>query len=180
MENLQFVSLDESHFLLIHQWFNKPHVQSFYSLRSWTFEEVHKKLMLYLQGEKQMKCFIIYYEERPVGYIQSYPIKEHPWENQDLSDEVIQKAAGIDLFIGEEGYLGKGLGREIINQFLEKYIWPFYRYCLADPDIRNETSIRLFRKCRFIEHKQILSKDALHRSVSLQMFIKERFDFQAH
>jgi aminoglycoside 6'-N-acetyltransferase len=176
MEKLEFVSLDESHFPLIHQWFNKPHVQAFYSLRAWTFEEVHKKLMPYVHGEKQMKSFIIYHGEHPVGYIQSYPIKDHPWKNQDLSDEVIQEAAGIDLFIGEEGHVGKGFGCEVINRFLEKYIWPSYRYCLADPDMRNEISVRLFRKCGFIEHKQILSKDALQRSVSLQLFIKERFD----
>lgn len=178
MEKLRFASLNESHFALIHQWFNKPHVQAFYSLRSWTCEEVRKKLMPYLQSENQMKCFIIYYEEHPVGYIQCYSIKEHPWENQELSDEVVQEAAGIDLFIGEEGSLRKGLGSEVVNRFLEKYIWPFYRYCLADPDVRNETSIRLFQKCGFTEYKQILSKDALHRSVFLQLFIKERPYFQ--
>ena len=130
--------------------------------------------MPYLQGEKQMKCFVIYQGKRPVGYIQSYPIQEHPWENQDLSDEVIREAAGIDLFIGEEKYLGKGLGCKMINSFLEKYIWPFYRYCLVDPDIRNEASLHLFQKCGFEEHKLIFSKDALKRSVTLQLLIKKR------
>lgn len=176
MEKIQFASLNESHFTLIHQWFNKPHVQAFYSLRSWTYDEVRKKLMPNLQGEKGMKCFIIYHGKHPVGYIQSYPIKGHPWEDQDLSDEVVQEAAGIDLFIGEEGYLGKGLGCEIINRFLEECIWPFYRYCLADPDVRNEASVRLFHKCEFIEHKQILSKDALKRNVTLQLFIKKKLN----
>lgn len=176
MEKLEFVSLDGFHFPLIHQWFNKPHVQAFYSLREWTFEEVHKKLMPYVQGEKQMKCFMIYYGEHPIGYIQSYPIKEHPWENQDLPDEVIQEAAGMDLFIGEEEYVGRGLGCEVVNQFLERQIWPSYRYCLADPDIRNEVSVRLFQKCGFIEHKQIGSKDALQRITSLRLFIKEKFE----
>ncbi len=174
MEKINFESLNESHFVLIHQWFNKPHIQAFYSLRSWTLEEVRKKLIPYLQGEKQMKCFVIYQGKHPVGYIQSYPIQEHPWENQDLSDEVIREAAGIDLFIGEEEYLGKRLGCKIINSFLGKYIWPFYRYCLADPDIRNEASLRLFQKCGFVAHKLIFSKDALQRSVTLQLLIKKR------
>lgn len=76
--------------------------------------------------------------------------------------------------------MSKGLGCEVINQFLEKHIWPSFRYCLADPDIRNAISVRLFRKCGFTEHKQILFKDALQRSVYLQLFIKTRSDLQTH
>lgn len=174
MEELRFESLKESHFTLIHRWFNKPHVQAFYSLKSWTLEEVQQKLAPYLQQEKQMRCFVIYHAHHPVGYVQSYPVKDHPWENQDLPDSVTQKAAGLDLFIGESEYLGKGFGPKIINSFLKEHLWPFYQYCLTDPDIRNEASIRVFQKCGFVEHKKIFSQDALWRSVSLQLFIKEK------
>ena len=73
-------------------------------------------------------CFSL---KRPIGYIQSYPLKDHPWENQDLSNKIVQQAAGIDLFIGEEECLGKGLGCEIINYFLEKHIWPFFPILLS-------------------------------------------------
>lgn len=174
MEELHFEPLNQSHFALIHAWFNKPHVQAFYSLRSWTLEEVQKKLTPYLQGEKPMSCFVIFHAQRPIGYIQRYPVKDHPWDNQALPEEIVRESAGIDLFIGEEDCLGKGLGSEIIQRFLENYIWPEFRYCLADPDIRNQTSIRLFEKCGFEQHKQIASKNALQRKVSLQLFIKER------
>lgn len=37
-----------------------------------------------------------------------------------------------------------------------------------------------FQKCGFTEHKQIHSKDALQRSVSLQLFIKTQSDLQIH
>lgn len=174
MEDLHFESLNKSHFALIHKWFNKPHVQAFYSLRPWTLEDVNNKLTPYLQGKKQMNCYVTCHEKQPIGYIQRYSLQDFPWENQDLPDEVIREAAGIDLFIGEEKYLGKGLGCEILKCFLEKYVWPFHRYCFADPDSRNEASIRLFQKCGFILHKQISSKDSLHRNVSLQLFVKER------
>ena len=70
-----------------------------------------------------MLCYLS--GETPCWLYSKLSIQEHPWENQDLSDEVIREAAGIDLFIGEEEYLGKGLGCKIINSFLEKYIWPF-------------------------------------------------------
>lgn len=170
---IYFVELDESHFPLIHAWFNKPHVQLFYSLKPWTLEEVRQKLTPRLHREEQ-KGYIVYFRKQPIGYIQRYPIKDYPLESQDLPDKVIQEAAGIDLFIGEEEFSGKNLGYRIVNCFLEECVWPLYRYCLADPDIRNTASIRLFQKCGFKEHKRVASKDALQRDVSLQLFIKER------
>ena len=171
---IRFEPLNESHFSLIHHWFNKPHVQAFYSLRLWTQEEIRKKLAPHLKGEKHIQSFIIYLGKKPVGYIQSYPIKDHPWDNQELSEKIIQAAAGFDLFIGEEENLRKGLGFKVINSFLHQHIWPYYRYCLSDPDIRNEASIHLFQKCGFTKHKKIDTLDALKRTVTLQLFIKER------
>lgn len=176
---ISFISLSAEHFPLIHGWFNEPHVQAFYSLRIWTLEEVRKKLTPNLQGVGDLKGYIIFILKMPVGYIQCYPVKKHPWDNQDLAREIIEESAGIDLFIGEKKFIGKGMGRQILNAFLTAYIWPYYRYCLADPDIHNEGSLRLFRNCGFKEYKQINSKDALQRPVILQLFLKECEDFLA-
>src|SRR4029079_16569968 len=117
--SISFVPLNETHFGIIHEWFNKPHVQAFYSLRNWTYEDVCKKLSPYMRGEKQMSSFVVYMDNDPVGYIQSYPVKDHPWENQDLPPSIVQDAAGFDFFIGEVKYLGKGLGSEIVESFLK-------------------------------------------------------------
>lgn len=174
---ISFIPLNQGHFSLIHSWFNKPHVQAFYSLRNWTLEEVYKKLEPYVRGERQISGFIVYLEDCPIGYIQSCPIKDHPWENQDLSEEIIQKAAGFDLFIGEEAYLNQGLGKQIIECFLKEHIWPNYQYCIVDPDIRNEASMRSFQKCGFIEHKQIDTQDALKQPVTLKLLMKAREKF---
>ncbi len=63
---ISFTPLSEEHFALIHTWFNEPHVQSFYSLRAWTIEEVHQKLTPYIQGEGGMECYIISIDKTPV------------------------------------------------------------------------------------------------------------------
>ena len=70
--NIQFKPLNESHFDLMLRWFNKPHVQVFYSLKTWTYEKVYKKLEPYVRKEKQISSFIIYLENHPIGYIQSW------------------------------------------------------------------------------------------------------------
>lgn len=172
--DIQFRPLDESHFNLMLDWFNMPHVQVFYSLRTWTYEEVCKKLKPYVRGENQIRSFIIHLEDHPIGYIQSYPVKDHPWEKQDLSEKIIQEAAGFDLFIGEETYLNQGLGKKIIDAFLQSHIWPNYQYCFVDPDIRNVASLRLFQKCGFIEHKQIDNENVLKQMVTLKLLMKKR------
>lgn len=171
---ISFIHLSEEHFSLIYNWFNKPHVQAFYSLRTWTREEVCKKLNPYVRGETQINGFIICLNDQFIGYIQSYSLKNHPWENQDLPEEITQEAAGFDLFIGEEAYLKKGLGRQIIECFLKEHIWPSYQYCFVDPDVRNETSLRLFQKCGFSEHKQIYCQDALKQPVILKLLMKKK------
>lgn len=174
MSGITFKPLSEEDFELILEWFNQPHVQAYYSLRPWTYEEVYRKLTPYTRGEFQMSSYIICLDEHSIGYIQSYPVREHPWDNQDLTEEVTQKAAGFDLFIGDPNYLRKGLGEKIVESFLENYIWPTYRYCVVDPNIQNAASLYLFQKCGFKEHKQINSKDALQQSVILKLMIRER------
>jgi len=171
---ISFIPLTEEHFSLLRTWFNKPHVQAFYSLRTWTNEDVRQKLPPYIQGVGDMKCYIIFVDKKPMGYLQCYPVKKHPWDNQNLPDEIVQDSVGLDLFIGEEESIGKGLGSQFLNAFLRKHIWPHYRYCLADPDIRNEASLRLFKKCGFKEYQLISSTDALKRIITLQLFIKKR------
>ncbi len=173
---ISFTPLQQTHFSLIYDWFNMPHVQSFYSLRAWTLKEVGQKLTPYIQGVGDMKCYVISCHKTLIGYIQRYPVKMHPWNNQDLTNEIIDNSAGIDLFIGEREFVGNGLGHPILDAFLKKHIWPHYRYCLADPDINNNASMSFFRKCGFKELQQISSKDSLQRSVTLQLFIKQRED----
>lgn len=170
----QFKPLTISDFTLVHHWFNESHVQDFYSLRSWTIDEVEKKLMPYLDPTSSVKPYIVYLEKRPIGFIQYSSLSYNPWPDQDFSEEIVKKGAGIDVFIGEKHDIGRGIGVSLIEACLEQLIWPRFHYCVADPDVRNLRSIRLFEKCGFNIHKCIQTQDALGRNVTLQLMIKEK------
>lgn len=157
---------------LMHKWFNMQHVQSFYSLREWSEEEVLRKLSPDIKGEKPVYGFIVYDQDLPIGYIQYYRLVDYPWEEQDFSKEVREQAAGIDLFIGDPSYVGKGVGSKMVNAFLKERIEPFFHYCVADPDERNQASVRMFEKCGFVAHKLVATKDALGKPVRLQLMMK--------
>ena len=102
---IRFESLQESHFPTLTEWFNKPHVQVFYSLRNWTLEEVKIKYTPYVRKEKPVNCFIAYLKEKPFGFIQDYAVKDYGWLGQDFREGTAPKSPGIDLPIGEETIL---------------------------------------------------------------------------
>jgi aminoglycoside 6'-N-acetyltransferase len=169
-----FRPLDFSDIPLMYDWFNLPHVQNFYSLRQWTESEVLNKLKPYVDGSKLISGFIALMNDNPIGYVQKYRIVDYPWPNQNLSRDIINHAAGMDLFIGDEALTGKGIGRELIQSFIENHIWPSYQYCIVDPDINNITAIKCYEKLKFKEHTIINTKDALDRSVNLKLMILKR------
>ncbi|HHT9767568.1 GNAT family N-acetyltransferase [Legionella pneumophila serogroup 1] len=174
MFQIKFKQLSSHDVQVMHQWFNEPHVQEFYSLRSWSKDEVLHKLEPYLTGEKPVLGFIININNNPIGYIQTYKVMDFPWDNQDLPNEIINNSAGIDLFIGDAAFLGKGFGYKIIDQFLAENIWPEFNYCIVDPQINNIPAIRCYEKLGFKKHKVIETKDALNYDTNLMLMIKHK------
>jgi GrpB-like predicted nucleotidyltransferase (UPF0157 family) len=170
---ITFTSLSKVDFPLVYNWFNEPHVQEFYSLRSWTLDEVTKKLAPYIDGSKKVNGFICHIDKKAIGYIQYYNLADYPIPDQDIAQDVVIKAAGIDFFIGDKGFLKKGLAGIILEEFLHQQIWPHYQYCIVDPDIRNQRSIDFFAKHGFKKHKIIVTKDVLQREVKLQLMIRK-------
>jgi len=171
---ITFEALQESHLALIHKWFNEPHVQKYYSLRPWTLEQIHQKLTPHITKEKTIDSFVVFLDQIPIGYIQSYAIAQFPWEDQELSEKIVKRSTGIDFFIGDPLYVGQGYGQEIVLAYLNEKIWPHFRYCLADPDSENKASLHLFKKLGFHFHKEIKSHNALGQPRLLSLYLKEK------
>jgi RimJ/RimL family protein N-acetyltransferase len=156
---------------LMHEWFNLPHVQKFYSLRQWTEQQVLEKLEPYITGVKPVLGFIALMDEKPIGYVQQCRIIDYPWPNQNLPEEIINSAAGVDLFIGDETLIGKGIGGQVLKAFIEHIIWPEFQYCIVDPDTKNIAAIRCYEKLNFRDHAVIGTKDALDQPTTLRLMI---------
>lgn len=69
--------------------------------------------------------------------------------------------AGLDLFIGDENYLGKGLGPSIIGKFMDEVVFKTLAVdsCIAGPNEQNVRSIRAFEKAGFHYLKTVHSTD---------------------
>lgn len=171
--HITFKPLNFSDIPLMHRWFNLPHIQLFYSIRAWTEDEILIKLKPYIIGEKPVTALIVLFDDKPIGYLQYYKVKDYPWPNQTLPDDIIENAAGMDLFIGEPEMIGHGLGQAIISQCLQTIIWPKFKYCIVDPDIQNHDAIKCYQKLKFKTYQAIETTDAMNKAVRLQLMLLE-------
>lgn len=67
--------------------------------------------------------------------------------------------AGIDLFIASESCRGKGLGVNIVQQFIALFLQS-NSHVIVDPDLDNIAAIRCYEKCGFVA--TVYSEDPKH------------------
>lgn len=105
---LAFKELNKSHFLLLLKWLNTHHVKKWWdSDITYTIESVCEKYNSYAKGykivegiRKQLQCFIINYNQEPIGYIQIY--NAHDFYEQNLLLGLPKNLGTFYCFIGEE------------------------------------------------------------------------------
>jgi len=160
---ITFQPLQEAHLPLLLKWLETPHVKAWWDQDvQWTPKLIKEKFGTYVQGykveeglKKPMRAYIISIDDVPIGYIQLYNAHDFPREDNILLTDLPNSLAALDIFIGEEGYVGKGLGAKIMKQFLEEYVDPSYDACFVDPDTANIKAIRAYEKAGFKKVKTI-------------------------
>jgi aminoglycoside 6'-N-acetyltransferase len=179
--NITFIPLAESHFPLLFKWIETPHVKQWWvSEIKWTQESIEEKYSSYVKGYKlengvkrPMHAFVICADGIPIGYIQSYNAYDFP-RSKELK-ELPENLAAIDVYIGEAGYLGKGVGPRAIRQFLDNHIDSSYTHVFVDPDSKNSNGIRAYEKAGFKslgEQKDVSEVWMLREQANTQLFMQ--------
>ncbi len=172
--NITFKPLNESHFPLMLKWLETPHVKKWWPADrsfsaggdqdvTYTLELVREKYSSYVKGyklvdgqQKPIQGFIIHNNQNPVGYIQIYNANDFP-RSKPLSG-LPENLGAFDIFIGEEGVFGQGIGSLAIKKFLEEYAFFNYRYIFVDPEFRNQTAVTSFEKAGFVIWRRVNEK----------------------
>ncbi|OJW51812.1 MAG: hypothetical protein BGO67_08465 [Alphaproteobacteria bacterium 41-28] len=138
------------------QWFAEPTVKQGYARnQQFSLEDISAKYAPRIEGIDPVPSFIIYLNQKPIGFIQYYCLSDHLPEgisgnHASLFDEFTpEQLAGIDLFIAEPSCLGVGLGRQIIRRFIAKQLYRF-KAVVVDPQIGNEQAIACYQKAGFL------------------------------
>lgn len=152
--NITFESLNESHFPLMLQWLEAPHVKKWWDQNIiYTPDLIRKKYADYVKGYKKVDkvkkliyAYIIHCNQEPIGYIQIYNAYDFP-RSKNLID-LPENLGAFDILIGDERYLGKNIGSQAITKFLSLY-GRAYSYIFADPDLENIAAIKSYEKSGF-------------------------------
>lgn len=140
---------------LMHRWLNAPHVHEWWSEGDPppTSEKVAAEYGA--ANTEPVDRYIILHGETPIGYIQSYRVGAFAVGEHAYPEFIAQigepDAAGIDVFIGEEVYLHRGLGPHLLRAFLRDIIFadPRFHACIIDPYVPNAAAIRAYTKAGF-------------------------------
>ena len=160
---IRFTKLSTEDFPLLHRWMMTPHVAKWWAEnRQWSQRDIQQKYESYVEGykilgaiKKPIHGFLIRLGEKPIGYIQYYNAYDFPREQGYVIEGLSTNMASIDLYIGEEEWIGKNLGASVITSFLKEYVWPLYDACFVDPHMENNGAIRVYEKAGFKKVKTI-------------------------
>ena len=140
---------------LLFHWFQEPMINEWYARgKHWSFEDIKHKYLPRVQGKDNTPSFIIYKEDRSIGFIQYYCLTEHLPEGIRTKNHPLFKSyqpnqlVGIDLFVADEEHRGKGLGTQILNCFMLKLPMSI-KAVIVDPDSNNYKAIRCYVKAGF-------------------------------
>ena len=145
---LSFRKLSRQDFDLLHYWLNQPHVRAFYQPQPIDLATVKQKYFPRIGSNSQIHYFIIYLNNLPISYIQTYLIK---YASGYVNAIATNKGATIDLYIGDAAWLHKGLGWLIELKFLSEIVFKFFSSdeCYISHDIDNIAAVKTSKKAGF-------------------------------
>jgi aminoglycoside 6'-N-acetyltransferase len=141
-DSYDFVPLAHSHLVQVRSWLGEPHVARWYGEGpDESLEHIRSHI-----DDPAIDCFLVQHNGRPIGYIQAYdPFTwpDHPYRDQPRG------TIGIDQFIGDQDFVGRGHGPRFIDQFvLDRFSLGVPRV-VTDPNPANAAAIRAYGKAGF-------------------------------
>ncbi|MBY0549563.1 MAG: acetyltransferase [Candidatus Obscuribacterales bacterium] len=148
---LSFRPLQEAHFSLLLAWLTAAHVQQWWGSDVRTIEHVVAKYLPRLSDDSLVRCFIVFQAEQPIAYIQAYWLADFPDYSKQLPLADLTGVASLDVFIGEQPLLGKGIGTALVRLFLRDVVFGLMRAesCVVGPAVDNVGAIRAYERAGF-------------------------------
>ncbi|MBX3578901.1 MAG: GNAT family N-acetyltransferase [Rhizobiaceae bacterium] len=142
--------LRRSDITLLSAWLNAPHLRPFYMQEPIAPDEVVAKFLPRIGGRHRVRCIVAECGGRPFGYLQWYYNRSYPADSAAAAGE--PDGVSIDYYIGDPGFLGQGLGSEMLlacRSDLDTRLAGRHRLIFIQHDDRNEAARRCTESAGF-------------------------------
>ncbi|MCH9612162.1 MAG: hypothetical protein S4CHLAM102_06460 [Chlamydiia bacterium] len=132
---MHFSHLTKEYLPLLKSWFQKPHVAEYWHGQG--LQNTLTSIDQFLTSEEApFTHWIAFHENTPFGYLITAP-----YESNGLS---------VDLLIGDERFLGKGLGTQMIPELITAHFSHIHDIYI-DPSLSNSRAIHVYEKVGFVQ-----------------------------
>ena len=154
---ITFKTLEDKDFPILHKWMNLDFVSRWYDKRKFIYDDVEREYSMRIKEDTPIESYIIYYEEKPIGYIHNFRVYDYP--EYALAVLVEKTTYAMDMFIGDQEYTGKGLGKEIIGKFIREIVFQKEdcESCIVGLEKDYPNAIRAYEKAGFTYLKTVPS-----------------------
>ena len=151
-----FKPLEPTDLALMHVWFHKPSIKQWYTRNeNYTRDMIDAKYLPRIRNPENIPNFIIYADNHPVGYIQLYstsyalPDGVTNYSHPLFAYAKPENIAGLDMFIAEDAFLGKGYATLALQNFITEHVKGKFSMLVVDPLKENTHAIQFFQKNGF-------------------------------
>jgi len=144
-----FEPVTAEHYGLLDTWLRAPH------MRQWWGEPEEELGFIrdMVEGRDTTQPFLFTLDGVPIGYIQVWFIGHHqnePWvEDHPWLAELPAETVGVDLSIGEEALLSRGIGSATLSAFTRRLYQDGHKTIIIDPDPANVRAVRAYEKAGY-------------------------------
>lgn len=122
MSRIRFTDLTEADFSRLHDWLNRPHLRQFFQKSPISLEGVAAKYGPRLLGDEKRRCHLAWLDA-PFGYLQCYRVADFPDWGKLIGET---RGIGIDLYIAEPDFIGRGLGKIMLAAYARDVAFPLF------------------------------------------------------
>ena len=111
---VRLIKYEDTYYPVMKRWLETEYVKKWYKEPGSWLREIEERASTF----SFVHHFIAIYEKAPIGFCQYYKCSEADEEEYRMFPK--EGTYSIDYLIGEEAYLGQGIGRELVKEITKK------------------------------------------------------------
>lgn len=158
LPEFDFQPVAHEHLPLLASWMKRSHWREW-----WGEPEIELSYIVdMVEGRDSTRPYLFSCGGQPAGYIQVWFVGD--WQNQSWIAEnpwlaeLPSDAVGVDLSIGEEHMLSRGIGSAVLREFSERLARQGHETIVIDPDPENRRAVRAYEKAGFRPIPRLLGR----------------------